>query len=82
MMAKGLAKQTIKNCEITLKQSLNDATEEHRISYDPLLNSNLSKLMMQKKLMHCLIVIKENCLKLLRNILIELMIKDVSYSFM
>ena len=49
MMAKGLAKQTIKNCEITLKQSLNDATEEHRISYDPLVKFKSIKVDDAKK---------------------------------
>ena len=50
MMAKGLATQTIKNCEITLKQSLKFATIQRKIPFYPLEGFNLIKVNDAKKI--------------------------------
>ena len=49
MLAKGLAKQTIKNCEITLKQSLRFATRQRKIPFYPLEGFDLIKVNDAKK---------------------------------
>lgn len=50
MLSKGLAKQTIKNCEITLKQSLKVATRQRKIPFDPLVDFNPIKVDDAKKI--------------------------------
>ncbi|MDA9171122.1 site-specific integrase [Alphaproteobacteria bacterium] len=50
MLAKGLATQTIKNCEITLKQSLRFATRQRKIPFHPLEGFDLIKVNDAKKI--------------------------------
>jgi len=50
MLAKGLAKQTVKNCEITLKQSLKVATRQRKIPFDPLVDFSPIKVDDAKKI--------------------------------
>ena len=49
MLTKGLTKQTIKNCEITLKQSLRFATRQRKIPFYPLEGFDLIKVNDAKK---------------------------------